>query len=260
MLAPRLSHFKETEDLKISLITAVLNRADAIQMAVGSVQRQSWKNWEHLVIDGASTDGTLQIVKNTLDHRGVLVSEPDNGIYDALNKGLQRASGDVVGLMHSDDFYADDAVLSDVAEAFLEPTVDAVFGDLEYVSNDNPCRVVRRWKAGEFSIPALYRGWMPPHPTLFLRREVIERWGGFDTSFRIAADYDAVLRYFGKGRIQAAYIPRVLVKMRTGGVSNRSLENIILKMREDCRALQNNGVGGFPTLAMKNLRKLGQFL
>lgn len=137
--------------------------------------------------------------------------------------------------------------------------VDAVYGDLDYASKDDTTRVVRHWKSGPYSRQRLAWGWMPPHPALFLRRGVVERWGAYDTSYRIAADYDSILRYFGKGGIQPAYLPRVLVKMRVGGESNRSLERIVRKSREDYRALRTNGVGGLGALAWKNLSKLGQF-
>lgn len=245
--------------MKISIITAVYNRADSIAEAVRSVQAQTWPHVEHVVIDGASTDGTVAVLQTCLNAQAVWLSEPDKGIYDALNKGLARATGDVIGLMHSDDFFADDEVLASVAAAFANPEVDAVYGDLDYVAKADTARIVRRWRSGDYSAAKLARGWMPPHPTLFLRRSVIERWGGYDTSFRIAADYDTILRYFGQGRIRPAYIPRVLVKMRLGGESNRSLGRIWLKTREDYRALQRNGVGGVGALVWKNLGKVGQF-
>lgn len=212
-----------------------------------------------MVIDGASTDGTLELLHSRLDRCAVLVSGPDKGIYDALNKGLARATGEVIGLLHSDDFFADNQVLADIANAFKEPDIEAVFGDLQYVSKANTNSVIRYWRAGHYSRARLGRGWMPPHPTLFLRRSVIERWGGFDTRFRIAADYDAILRYFGRGNIRAAYIPRVLVKMRLGGESNRSLGKIWRKSLEDYRALKKNGVGGVGALIWKNVSKVGQF-
>lgn len=246
--------------MKISVITAVYNRADSIAQAVQSVQAQSWHNVEHVVIDGASTDGTMQALQACVNAQTVWVSEPDKGIYDALNKGLARATGDVLGFMHSDDFYADNDVLQSVATAFANPAVDAVYGDLDYVAKADTARIIRRWRSGEYSAAKLAHGWMPPHPTLYVRRNVFERWGGFNTSFRIAADYDCILRYFGQGKIAPAYIPRVLVKMRLGGESNRSLARIWLKTQEDYTALRRNGVGGMGALAWKNLSKLGQFV
>ena len=245
--------------MKFSIITAVFNRAGTVAQAINSVRSQVDVEVEHVVVDGASRDGSVAILQ-AMQHPGmVLISEPDRGIYDALNKGVHLATGDFVGLMHSDDFFADERVLVDVAKAFEDPSVDAVYGDLDYVAKDNPSHIVRKWRSGEYSRGRLAWGWMPPHPTLFLRRSVLERWGGYDASYRIAADYDSVLRFFGRGGIRPAYIPRVLVKMRVGGESNRSLGRILQKSFEDYRALRSNGVGGFGALAWKNLSKVGQF-
>jgi len=167
--------------LKITIVTAVFNRAATVGEALASVRSQSWPEVEHVVIDGGSTDGTVPILQRHRNQLAVLVSEPDQGIYDALNKGLERATGDVIGLMHSDDFFADDRVLERVAAAFADPLVDAVYGDLDYVAKDDTSRIVRRWRSSAYLPSNLARGWMPPHPTLYLRRSVIERWGGFDT-------------------------------------------------------------------------------
>lgn len=246
--------------MKISVITAVYNRVATIGDALDSVRAQTWPDVEHVVIDGASTDGTLELLQARRDGISVLVSEPDKGIYDALNKGIARATGDVIGLMHSDDLYADQSVLADVVAAFDDPKVDAVYGDLDYVAQADTSQVIRRWRSGAYSPELLRRGWMPPHPTLYLRRQVVERWGAFDDQYRIAADYDAVLRYFGRGGIRPAYVPRVLVKMRVGGESNRSVARILLKSKEDYAALRRNKVGGLATLVWKNVGKLGQFL
>jgi len=245
--------------VKISIITVTWNCVTTIQKCLDSVGTQIHPEVEHIVIDGVSTDGTLEALKQHRQQLTKLVSEPDQGIYHALNKGLSRATGDVVGVMHSDDFFADAAVLSDVASAFEDSSIDAVYGDLEYVAKNDPHRVIRHWRSGEFSPARLAWGWMPPHPALFLRRQVVEQWGGYETRFRIAADYDAVLRYFGRGGIRPAYIPRVLVKMRVGGASNRSLRNIIRKSTEDYLALRRNRVGGFVALAWKNFSKIPQF-
>lgn len=245
--------------MKISVITAVRNRVATVGEALDSVHSQSWPDVEHVVIDGVSTDGTLEILETRRRELAVLVSERDSGIYDALNKGLKLATGDVIGLMHSDDIYADEHVLADIAAAFADPEIDAVYGDLDYVAHNDTSRVIRRWRSGEYSRVRLAEGWMPPHPTLYLRRHVIEHWGGFDETFRIAADYDVILRYFGKGGIRPAYVPRVLVKMRVGGESNRSLGRVMRKSREDYRALRRNDIGGFCTLVRKNFSKIGQF-
>ena len=215
--------------MRISVITAVYNRVGTVREAIESVQAQRFDGLEHVLIDGASTDGSLEVMRELADERTVLVSEPDEGIYDALSKGFERATGDALGVMHSDDLFADDEVLSSVNEAFADPTVDAVYGDLQYVARDDPGRVIRYWRSGEFHPARLKRGWMPPHPTLYLRRCVLETHGSFDCSYPIAADYEAILRYFGSPGFKASYIPRVLVKMRVGGESNQSLRKIIRK-------------------------------
>lgn len=246
--------------MKFSILTAVWNREATLGQALDSLDAQSYRDYEHIVQDGGSTDGTLALLETRPDPRRKLVSERDKGIYDALNRALDRATGDVVGLLHSDDFLAHPEVLARVAARFIETGADAVYGDLDYVSASDPARVIRHWKSGNYSPAKLKRGWMPPHPALFLRRAVIETWGGYDTSYRIAADYDSILRYFGKGNISAAWLPEVLVKMRVGGESNRSLERIWRKSREDYRALKTNGVGGVSALAWKNFGKLGQFV
>lgn len=246
--------------LKISVITAVYNAKDTIADAIKSVLAQDHYDVELVLIDGASTDGTVELLESYRDRIGVFVSEPDKGIYDALNKGVRHASGDVVGFLHADDLYADSSVLSRIAAYFEKSDVDAVYGDLEYVSKAEPDRVIRYWQSGEYSGKKLKHGWMPPHPTFYVRRSVYQRHGGFDTSFRIAADYDCMLRFLGRAKIRTAYIPDVLVKMRLGGESNRSLSNIIRKSKEDYRALRQNGVGGWWALTWKNLSKLPQFI
>ncbi|MEY8120418.1 glycosyltransferase family 2 protein [Falsihalocynthiibacter sp. BN13B15] len=245
--------------MKISVVTAVYNRESTIAQAVTSVQRQSHPKVEHVIQDGGSTDRTLEII-NALNLRSTSIeSRKDKGIYDAINLGISRATGDVIGLMHSDDFFAHHEVLAKVAHAFSDPEVDGVYGDLQYVSSLDDSRVVRHWKSGEYHPSKLKSGWMPPHPTLFLRRSVFEMWGVYDTDFTIAADYDAMLRYLVKGKIEIAYIPEVLVKMRVGGESNRSLGRIIQKSREDFRAIRRNNVGGLGTLLSKNTSKIRQF-
>ena len=246
--------------IRISVITAVYNNRDTISTALDSALRQAGVNLQLVVIDGGSTDGTLDVLRSYADRLDVLISEPDRGIYDALNKGIQRASGEVVGFLHSDDLFADPGVLSRIGAVFADPAVGAAYGDLVYVRKDNPDQVVRYWRAGVFSGRRLRWGWMPPHPTLYVRRHVYEQHGLFDTSFRIAADYDFILRTLGKAGLGVRYIPEVLVKMRVGGTSNRSLRNILRKSSEDLRALRRNGVGGVGALMWKNLSKLPQFL
>ncbi len=246
--------------MKISIITVALNAEATIGDAIRSVAAQSYGEIEHLVIDGRSGDATLEEVERARHPRLSVVSEPDEGLYDALNKGILRSSGEVVGLVHADDTLAHPHVLAQVGAAFDDPEVDAVYGDLDYVARGETSRVIRHWRAGEFRPARLKRGWMPPHPTLYLRRRVFDALGLYDTRYKIAADYDAVLRFFGAGGVRAVYLPEVLVKMRAGGESNRDLGRILTKSREDLLALRRNSVGGWPTLLAKNFSKLPQFL
>jgi len=246
--------------VKISVITAVYNSEGTAGEAIESIARQTYPNVQHVIIEGQSADGSLAAIERAAHDRMELISEPDKGIYDALNKGIARSSGDIVGFVHSDDLLAHDQVLDRIAGAFADPAVEAVFSDLDYVSAMDTSRVIRHWSTGPFHPQRLKRGWMPPHPTLYLRRHVYERFGDFDLSLMISADYDFILRFFSKAQGQSVYIPEVLYKMRVGGVSNRSLGKIKQKMAEDYRAMQRNGVGGVPTLTLKNVSKLGQFI
>lgn len=246
--------------MKISVITAVYNRAGTIGDAIESLHAQTFTGYEHVVVDGASSDGTLDVVRSLAGPRTRIFSEPDKGIYDALNKGVARAEGDILGFLHSDDVFASGDVLDRVAEAFADPAVDAVYGDLDYVAADDVARIVRRWRSGDYTPDRLAWGWMPPHPALYLRRGVFEAQGAFDTDFRIAADYESILRHFRSPGFRAVYVPQVFVKMRLGGESNGSLKRILRKSREDLRAMRMHRVGGLGTLVMKNARKVGQFL
>lgn len=248
--------------LNITVITATWNCAHTIEDCLTSIASQTHQFIEHLIIDGASTDGTLALLDPKRDQFAALISEPDKGIYDALNKGIARASGDVVGFLHADDVYAHPDVLGDIARAFADPSVCAVYGDLQYVRQADTSQVVRHWQSSPFSAQCLAWGWMPPHPTLYVRREWYERIGGFDTRYRIAADYFSVLQLFSQPGFKAVYLPEVMVKMRLGGASNRSLGNIIRKSREDLDALRRSNVGAFGGLGAlfwKNVSKLGQF-
>lgn len=243
----------------ISVVTAVYNRKDTVGQALDSILSQTHRGVEVVVVDGASTDGTREVLDDYRSRIPNFVSEPDGGIYDALNKGILRAHGDVVGFLHADDLFAHDAVLERIVAAFETPGVDAVYGDLVYVDKHDPNRIVRYWKAGEFDRAKLREGWMPPHPTFYVRRTVYERLGLFDTRYRIAADYDSVVRFLFTGDIGVAYVPEVLVRMRVGGVSNRSLATILRKSREDHDILRRHDLGGLSTLMRKNLSKISQF-
>lgn len=242
----------------ISVVTTVFNRENTVAEAIESTAIQEHVTVEHIVQDGGSTDATLSEIKRVAGPNLRLESAPDAGIYDGINKGIARATGDVIGLMHSDDFFATPDVLSWVKNAMSDPSVDGVYGDLDYVSYADTSKIRRRWRSGEYKPSKLRWGWMPPHPTLYLRKGVFEQWGTYDTSFRISADYDAMLRYLVRGEIKLAYVPKVFVKMRLGGESNKRSYKL-RKTREDYCALRGNGVGGLGTVAMKNLVKLLQY-
>lgn len=246
--------------LKISVITASYNNGKTVQQTFDSVLSQTYPMVEYIVIDGCSTDGTLQILESYRSQLDVLISEPDDGIYDALNKGILHSSGDIVGFLHADDLFESRDTLENIANAFDIPGVEAVYGDLVYVRKNDTSKIVRYWKSCAFNEKLLYKGWMPPHPTLYLKRSVYERLGMFNTQYRIAADYDLILRFFGEGKLFSAYIPKVLVRMRNGGVSNKSIKTIIKKSLEDISVLRRNKIGGLLILISKNLFKLKQLI
>ena len=246
--------------ITVSIITAVHNNKKFIEDAIKSVLEQTCPQIEYIVVDGNSTDGTLDIIKKYEGKISKWISEPDNGTYEALNKGIKLATGDVVGFLHSDDLFASNMVIEKVAGKFLSGSVNAVYSDLVYITKNNGDKIARYWKAGEYKRKSLRFGWMPPHPTLFVKKEVYDNCGLFNTGLRIAADYDMMLRLLTYCGDKISYIDETLVKMRLGGASNRSLKNMIIKSREDYIALSNNG---FPlpllTLFLKNIRKLNQF-
>jgi len=244
--------------LKISIVTVVFNNRDTIEAAIQSVLAQTHRDIELIVIDGGSTDGTREVLARYESSIAILVSEPDDGIYYALNKGIDLASGEAIGFLHSDDLFADSFAIERVVSELADPAVDAVYGDLVYVRKLDPTRVVRHWRSGPYRPELLRRGWMPPHPTFYARRALYQRYGGFEVSLRIAGDYDCMLRFLVAGA-KLAYIPQVQVHMRLGGASNRSLGNMMTKSYEDYLALRRHGVGGVGTVVWKNLSKLPQF-
>ena len=246
--------------MKISIITSVYNNQETIAEAMDSVLSQTYTDIEYIIIDGGSTDDTVNIIKSYQNRIAVFISEPDKGIYDGLNKGIKLATGDVIGFLHSDDLYENNTVIEQVAQAFMASEIDSVYGDLTYVNKSDPTKVIRYWKSGEFTLKKLRCGWMPPHPTFFVKRAIYQQHGQFDTSFKIAADYDLMLRFLGKYKISTDYIPSVLIKMRVGGESNKSLKNVIRKSKEDLQAMKNNNMGGMVSLIIKNLSKLQQFV
>lgn len=245
--------------MKFTIITATYNSEKTIIDTLLSLDKQTYNEIEYIIIDGNSKDHTLELIQQNCSRVTRIISEPDLGIYDALNKGIAAATGDVIGFLHSDDIYTDDDVIEKVSIGFSDDTVDAVYGDLDYVSKDNASKIIRRWSSGEFKLSNMRNGWMPPHPTFFMRRECYKKFGGFDLSYHIAADYDSLLRYLWVNKIKTAYIPSVLIKMRVGGESNRSLSNIIKKTKEDIRAMRSNNLPFFRAILGKNFSKLPQF-
>ena len=245
--------------MKLSLITVTYNCENTLEDTFKSVKEQKCSNLEYIVIDGGSNDRTVEIIEKYRDIITFWSSSPDEGIYDAMNKGLKKTSGDYVGFLHADDTFFSSVTLSEVMSELREHKPDVLYGDLEYVNSTDISRVIRRWKSCAFSSALLSKGWMPPHPTLYVKRSVIRHTGLFDTTYRIAADYDYILRLFTQKGLKFLYLPVVIVKMRIGGASNKSISNIILKSKEDIRALRKNGVGGIYTLIRKNISKIPQF-
>lgn len=226
---------------KISVITVSYNSAKTISETLHSVASQIYQNVEHLIIDGQSEDETMMIVHANRHDRLIVHSEPDSGIYDAMNKGIARASGDIVGFLNSDDQFADLSVLTRVAAVFQSENVDACYGDLVYVTQDNR-RVLRYWKSNPYIKEAFGKGWCPAHPTFYVRKDSLNRSGCFDLSFKLAADAEFMMRYLGYPGMQSVYIPHVFVRMRVGGQTNKSWSNIFLQNREIFRALRKNNI------------------
>jgi glycosyltransferase involved in cell wall biosynthesis len=245
--------------MKISIITATYNSAGTVRDTLASIAGQQYPLIEHIIVDGLSKDNTLAIV-NEFAHVARVISEKDKGIYDAMNKGVKLATGDIIGILNSDDFYTSSLILSKVATAFEDPSVEAVYGDLQYVQPGNTQVIVRTWKAGKFQRKYLYYGWMPPHPTFFVRRHMYDKCGLFNTTLRSAADYELMLRVLLKYEARVQYIPEVLVKMRAGGMSNASLKNRFRANKEDMMAWKLNDLKPyFFTTWLKPLRKVLQF-
>ncbi len=243
----------------ISLITITYNSAKTLRHTLDSIRSQTYREVEYIIVDGGSTDGTLDVIEANNDLVTKWVSEPDGGIYDAINKGIALATGEYVGLLHADDMLADNGVLRAIHHAIDQHHPDALYGDLDYISAGDSGRIIRRWISSPFHPIMLKRGWMPPHPTLYVKREWFNRIGSYNSQMKIAADYDFILRLFSKPNLETIYLPQCLVKMRVGGASNRSIKNIIIKMKEDYQAIKNNRIGGLTTLLVKNASKVGQF-
>lgn len=249
--------------MKISIITATYNSSSTVASCISSVNTQTHQDIEHLIIDGSSTDNTLEIIQKTPNRITQIISEPDRGIYDALNKGIQLATGEIIGFLHSDDSFYSPGTLEIIAKAFSPTpehiTPDVVYGNLIFVDKKDYNKVVRFWKSKPFEPKLLRRGWMPPHPTLFMRHEVYEKLGSFDINLKCAADYDYILRVFQDQSLKIAYLPEIITRMRMGGVSTAGFKSLINKKKEDYLALKRNHLSHpLWVLFLKNILKVPQ--
>jgi glycosyltransferase involved in cell wall biosynthesis len=246
--------------MRVSIITVCFNSAATIADTLRSVAEQTYPDVEHVLVDGGSRDDTVKLA-NALGRSGkVIISEPDKGIYDAMNKGLQLATGDVIGFLNADDMYAANDVLTRVSMLMQQGGLDALYGDVEFVRPSDLNRPVRRYRSDRFRPDRIAWGWMPAHPALFLKRQVFERYGGFRSDYRIAGDFELVARIFHSGELSYRHIPEVIVRMRTGGVSTRGLRSTLLLNREVLRACKENGIASnWLKLLSKYLVKLKEF-
>lgn len=247
---------------KVSIITVVYNNAKCIADAIRSVLDQTaFSDIEYIIVDGQSSDGTIEVIKSFGPTVAKLLVGKDKGIYDAMNKGLSVASGEIIGTLNSDDFLASPQIIEKVIKTFQTTGCDALYGDLMYVDKEDTNKVIRYWKSGGYKKGNFRYGWMPPHPTFYAKRECFEQFGLFDLEFTSAADYELMLRFLFKYNARAAYLPEVMVKMRVGGKSNQSLQNRLHANKEDRRAWHKNNLPlSFYTIPMKPLRKLPQFI
>ncbi len=245
---------------EITILTVTFNSADTLADCIESVHSQT-QAIEHIVIDGGSSDTSLDILKKYEARLSRVISEPDRGLFDGLNKGIKFATGDIIGCLHADDLYHDENVLHKIVDAFNDPEVDACYGDLVFVDPVNIKKVVRYWKAGAYARKKFLYGWMPPHTTFFVRRSVFEKHGLYNLEMGTAADYEIMLRFLFKHQVQTVYIPEVLVHMRTGGMSNASIRNRLKANRMDRKAWKVNDLQPYPwTLIAKPLSKLKQWI
>jgi len=246
--------------MKISVITPALNSSKTIAKCIESIDRQNFLHVEHIIIDGNSVDGTIEIANRYLSSNRIVLSEPDTGIYEAMNKGISKASGEVIGILNSDDFYADSTILSTINKTLEDTGIDSCYGDLVYVDQSKITKLIRHWKSCSYNDKLFYKGWMPPHPTFFVRKRIYEKYGLYRLDFGTAADYELMLRFLLKYGISTQYIPQVLVKMRSGGKSNVSLKNRIMANINDRKAWQINNLKPKPwTLYLKPLSKIIQY-
>lgn len=246
---------------KVSIITVCYNSAKTIEDTIQSVINQTYDIIEYIIVDGLSTDNTLEIVNKYQDKIAKIVSEKDAGLYDAINKGIELATGEIIANINSDDFYIDNNVITDVVAKMEEDKSDTLYADLYYVDTISTNKVTRNWVSGQYKKGMFFKGWMPPHPTFFVRKSVYDNYGKFNLELKSAADYEIMLRFIHKHECSISYLPRVVVKMRVGGVSNASIKNRLKANREDKKAWEMNGLKPKPfTLIFKPLSKVLQFV
>lgn len=245
--------------MKISLITTCFNREKTIRETIESVLHQDYPEIEYIVVDGASTDGSLSIIQEYGDHIDKIISEPDNGMYEGINKGIRLATGNVIGLLHSDDFLYSPHTLSDIAKKFTESQADLVYGNGIYVDYQNTNKIVRDWISGGYNKQKMKRGWLPLHPTVYIKRDCINQWGLYDESYKIAADSDFLVRYLYLADLKVAYLNQYIVRMRMGGLST-DLGKSKQKWIEDLRHYRNHGMNPYIALGGKILSKIPQYI
>ena len=247
--------------MKISIITVVYNAESYIKGCIDSVLTQDYQNIEYIIIDGGSTDNTCAIIEPYLKKIHHFSSEKDRGMYDALNKGIAIATGELVGILNADDTLASKSVISKIAKFYTEVNTEGVYGNLNYVNANNPSHVIRKWVSKQFNINHIKQGWMPAHPTLYLKRALFAKYGNYSLDYGTAADYELMIRFLYRFQVKAHYLDQLFVKMRVGGMSNSSSKQRYLAFINDYKAAKINGIP-FPllTIIRKKLSKIAQFL
>jgi glycosyltransferase involved in cell wall biosynthesis len=246
--------------VKVSIITVTYNSEKYLADCIASVRRQTYSNIEHIIVDGKSTDGTLKIIQKNSGSLAHWISETDHGMYDAINKGIKMATGDIIGVLNSDDMLASADVIMDIVACFDEKRVDSVYGDLVYVDPSNPKKVMRYWKGLSYKRSRFNYGWMPAHPTFYIRRELIEKFGGYENHYFTAADYEFMARYLYRHKISSCYLSKMIVKMRNGGASNSNIYRRLRANRRDYLAMKRNRIPfAFIVSILKPLIKIPQY-
>lgn len=246
------------QDLVISLVTVCYNAEATIERCITSAINQNFKNLEYIIVDGGSTDNTINIVKKFKDRISIFISEPDSGIYDAMNKGIGKATGQVIGMLNADDYFANNEILSEIALTFNEQDADIIYGDLDFVTPDG--KIVRKWRSGNYFSGIFNWGWMPPHPTFYCKKHLFSKLGVYSLNFGTAADYELMARFMHLNKPKVSYIKKVLVKMQVGGVSNKSFRNYLKAIAFNYKAMMiNKIIAPFVTIALKPMRKIVQY-